>query len=73
MENIRTRKKGMSKTTVMIINKKIAALEKALEANDYEFIGKWHGSREYAEMDLEELKARLNSRQDGMVSAESEE
>ncbi|MBK0039411.1 MULTISPECIES: hypothetical protein [unclassified Enterococcus] len=55
----------MSKASLRIIEKKIAALEEALETNDFEFISKWHGNRSYAEMDLEELKARLNYFQNG--------
>ena len=44
----------MSKASLRIIEKKIAAL-------DFEFISKWHGNRIFAEKDLEELKARLKS------------
>lgn len=55
----------MSKTSEKIIKNKISAIERALEVNDQEFIRQWHGNRSYAEMDLEELKARLNSFQNG--------
>lgn len=51
----------MSKTSEKIIKNKISAIERALEVNDQEFIRQWHGNRSYAEMDLEELKARLNN------------
>lgn len=51
----------MSKASLRIIEKKIAALEEALETNDFEFISKWHGNRIFAEKNLEELKARLKS------------
>jgi len=55
----------MSKTSEKIIKNKIAAIERALETNDQEFIRQWHGNRSYVEMDLEELKARLNYFQNG--------
>lgn len=55
----------MSKTSEKIIKTKIFAIERALEVNDQEFIRQWHGNRSYAETDLEELKARLNSFQNG--------
>lgn len=55
----------MSKTSEKIIKNKISAIERALEVDDQEFIRQWHGNRSYAEMDLEELKARLNSFQNG--------
>lgn len=54
-------RENMSKASLRIIEKKIAALEEALETNDFEFISKWHGNRIFAEKDLEELKARLKS------------
>lgn len=55
----------MSKTSEKITKNKIAAIERALETNDQEFIRQWHGNRSYAEMDLEELKAKLNYFQNG--------
>lgn len=55
----------MSKTSEKIIKNKISAIERALEVDDQEFIRQWHGNRSYAEMDLEELKSRLNYFQNG--------
>jgi hypothetical protein len=49
------------KTKKKIINSKIHALETALETNDFKFISKWHGRREWAIQDLEELKERLRN------------
>ncbi|MGK0551927.1 hypothetical protein ACSFB8_07550 [Enterococcus faecalis] len=50
----------MNKAKVKILTNKINALKTALENNDIDFIGKWHGTSEYALKDLEELKTRLN-------------
>ena len=60
----------MSKTIENIIKNKIIAIERALETNDQEFIRQWHGNRSYAEIDLEELKVRLNSFQYGKGSCQ---
>ncbi|MBE9888659.1 hypothetical protein G8B50_13510 [Enterococcus durans] len=51
--------------TEKIIKKKIHAIETALETNDVEFIGKWHGTRDSAIADLVELKERMNTFQNG--------
>ncbi|MBO1087042.1 hypothetical protein [Enterococcus mundtii] len=58
------------KTKEKILKNKIIAIETALKINDWQFIKKWHSSREWAEKDLADLKERLNCFQNGNSSNE---
>lgn len=49
----------LSKTVEKITKRKINAIETALENNDYTFLEKWHGGRDFAIRDLQKLKQRL--------------